>query len=75
MKYKKEIVIVAIVAIFIFSSGCMGIQAPIFPKGAIGMNVPIQKAPNGFIDQNAPAPTPTVNVTVTQTTKPKFVYV
>ena len=75
MKYKKEIVVVIIVAIFVLSMGCMGIQAPIFPKGAIGMNIPIQKAPNGFVDPHAPAPTPTVNITVTQTPVPKFKYV
>jgi hypothetical protein len=74
MKYQKEIVIFAIFAIFIFSSGCMGIQAPVFSANSMKLSIPITPAPVSYIDKNAPTPTPTINVTVTETTKPKFVY-
>jgi len=70
----KAIAVGCIFSLILFSSGCLGIQAPIIgsmPK----MDIAIQPVPNQFHEKPAYTPTPVVNVTVTQTTKPRFVYV
>jgi hypothetical protein len=70
-------VMLLLIALFISSMGCMGIQAPVGITGMPKMDIPIQKPPNAFYDPKAPpapTPTPISNITTT-TTKPRFVYV
>ena len=63
-----------LLAILVFCTGCMGINAPAMPK-VQPLTVNIEKNNAQMIDKNAPKPTPTANITVTQTTPAKYKYV
>jgi len=67
MKHRNLIIISLLLISFVFAMGCNdqgGLYNPM--EGVtVGMNVPIVKAPNSYIDPNiAPAPAPVVNTTM-----------
>lgn len=68
--------ILFILAIIVWCSGCMGVNAPAMPK-IQPLNVNIQKNNAQIIDKNVitPVPTSSENVTVTPTTEQKIVFV
>ena len=81
MKAIVVIVLLALIACLAMSAGCSsngGFANPL-DSVKLNMNIPITKAPNSFIDPNAPVaatamPTTTVNVTITPTSTYVFRY-
>jgi len=77
MKHRNLIIISLLLISFVFAMGCNdqgGLYNPM--EGVtVGMNVPIVKAPNSYIDPNiAPAPAPAATANVTQTPMGQYAF-